>query len=107
GGHDHRMFQPDPADNRHWGTTSLGGPLLFLHAVLPAEPLHPAARGDDPLLPLARVEGVALGADLYPQVLHRGTCLEAFAARARDRGAVVGGMDARFHHSFTSPYALR
>src|SRR5690606_31759506 len=73
-----------------------------LLAVLAAEPLHPAARGHDALLPLAGVEGMALGADLHPQVLDRRTRLEGFPAGARHRGAVVRRVNAFLHRPFTS-----
>src|SRR5690606_1255138 len=78
-----------------------------LVAVLAAEPLHPAARRHDALLALAGVERMALGADLDPQVLHRGARLKALAAGAGDPRPVVRWVNARLHRPFPSPYALR
>src|SRR5918992_3966254 len=59
------------------------------------EPLHPTARVDELLL--ARVERVALGADLDVQLGLRGARPELVAARAGDVREDVVGMDASLH----------
>jgi hypothetical protein len=51
-----------------------------------------AATGVDQLL-LARVKGVALGAELYVQILFRGARVELVAARAMHVGKRVIGVD--------------
>src|SRR5581483_440624 len=61
------------------------------------EALHPAA-GVDELL-LARVEGMALRADLDVQLRLRRARLERVPAGARDRREHVLGMDLRLHRS--------
>ena len=63
--------------------------------VLLAEPLH-AASGVNELL-LARVEGVAVGANVGVDLGDRGSRLERIPTRARHRRRGVGGMNVFLH----------
>ena len=73
--------------------------VLFVNAVLLVE-LIDAAAGVHELL-LARIERVALGADLNGDVLLGGAGLDNVAAGAPDGGLVVFRVDAFLH--FPSP----
>src|SRR5215204_836436 len=70
-------------------------PLLLALAVPALEPVD-AAAGVDQLL-LARVEGMALAAQLDPQVGLGGTGGEGVATRATHAGDLVVGVDASLH----------
>jgi hypothetical protein len=59
------------------------------------ETFHTAARVHELLL--ARVERVALGADLDVELGLRGPCLELVAARATNRGKDIVRMDVGLH----------
>src|SRR5207237_295570 len=72
-----------------------GVPAGLLEAAL--EPLHPAARVHELLL--ARVERVALRADLDVQLALGRARLERVAARARHRGEGVLGVNVGLHAS--------
>src|SRR5579862_3055644 len=74
----------------------LAGALRAFRALEPALEALDAAAGVDELL-LARVERMALRADLDVQLGLRRAGLERVPARARDRGQDVLGMDAGFH----------
>src|ERR671918_1173016 len=68
------------------------------------EPLHPTARVDELLL--ARVERMALGADLDVQLGLRGARPELVAARAGHVGEDVLGMDVGLHRPARIPAAV-
>ena len=65
--------------------------------VFTLEAFH-AAGGIDEFL-LAGKERMAGGADFHPDVIHGGTGLKGVAARARNRGQIILGMNFFFHVS--------
>src|SRR5690606_2509576 len=72
-----------------------GGSVLSRGAVLLAETLHPAGRVDQLLL--ARVERVAVGADIRGDLALGGTSRESVATGAFHHGRGVYGMDVFLH----------
>ena len=69
--------------------------ILLLQAELLVELVH-AAAGIDQLL-LAGVEGMALGADFYGDVLAGGAGLDDLAAGAADGGTLIVGVNTVLH----------
>ena len=91
--HHHALQDRLAADRRGHGSASTGGAAGLLEP--PLEALDPAARVHELLL--ARVEGVAFGADLHVQLRLGRTGRELVAARAAHVRDDVLGMDVRLH----------
>ena len=68
---------------------------MLLNAVLAPEALHPTRRIDQPLR--AGIEGMAIRADLDPDIGQRRMRFEGVAARASHHAAAVLWMDSSFH----------
>src|SRR5438445_8800369 len=88
---------PCPVRERGWPLTS-GSDAGRAAPVLLLEALHPASRVHELLL--ARVEGVALRADLHLQIRLRRPGLKRIPARAPDVRQHVVGMDPGLHRCF-------